>query len=118
MKKQFATLALSSFFGLALLAAPQENSAPTPQNDNAHAAHHQSDPARQLQALTKKLNLTADQQNQILPILKDRDQQLASLRNDTSLSKEDRRSKLRSLREDSQAKIKNVLTDDQKKTYD
>ena len=68
--------------------------------------------------MTKKLKLTADQQNQILPILTSRQQQMESIRNDASLSAQDRRAKFRAVREDSDTKIRAVLNDDQKKTYD
>lgn len=127
MKKQIFSLALSTLFGLGVaMAAPQatqpaqsQDQSTAPQNGNGRwAGRHEADPAKQVQHLTKKLNLTADQQNQILPILQNRQQQMESLRNDTSLSAEDRRAKFKAIREDSDAKIRAVLTDDQKKTYD
>jgi hypothetical protein len=76
------------------------------------------DPDRQVKMLTKKLNLTADQQTQIRSVLTDRQQQFESIRNDSSLAPKDRREKMHSLREDSEAKIRAVLTDTQKQTYD
>ena len=117
MKKRMCLLALSALFGLGVAIA-----APMPQNepaqDSQKAERHHADPKEQLSRLTKKLNLTADQQNQILPILTARQQQMQSIWSDNSLSREDRQSKMRAVREDSDSKIRAVLTDSQKQTYD
>jgi periplasmic protein CpxP/Spy len=123
MKNRVLCLALSSFLGLgAALAAqaPQDQSAaPQAQAPTAQQNGHRAvDPNRQIQMLAKKLNLTADQQNQILPILTDRQQQMAAIWNDSSLSKKDRHDKVRAIREDSKNKIDAVLSADQKQTYE
>ena len=76
------------------------------------------DPNQQVQRLTKRLNLTADQQSQLLPILTERRQQMTSIRSDSSLSAQDRHAKMRAVRESSEAKIRALLTDSQKQTYD
>ena len=75
-------------------------------------------PDQQLQHLTRALNLTDDQKNQIRPILEDRHQKMQSLHSDTSLSREDRMSKARSIFEDSNSKIRSVLNDEQKQKFD
>lgn len=117
MKKQICTLTLSALFGLgAAMAAPVAQDQPAQGAQNA--GRHQPDPNRQIQRLTKKLNLTADQQNQILPILTARQQQMQSIWSDNLLSQQDRRAKMRAVREDSDAKIRAVLNDSQKQTYD
>ncbi len=120
MKKQILSLALSTVFGVgAALAAPQTQEQPAePQSNQATHEQHRMDPNRQIQRLTKRLNLTADQQNQILPILTERQQQMQSILNDSSLSAKDRHAKMRTVREDSETKIKAVLTDSQKQTWD
>lgn len=124
MKKQICSLALSTLFGLGVaIAAPQtqDQTAPpqtAPEAGNAQGGHRQFNPNRQVHMLAKRLNLTPDQQNQILPILNSRREQMESLRSDTSLSREDRHAKMRSIREDSDAQIKAVLTDSQKQTFD
>ena len=73
---------------------------------------------QQVKRLTDRLNLSADQQSTIKPILEDQQQQMASLREDTSLSREDRMSKMRSIRESTTSKISAILNDDQKKQYE
>lgn len=117
MKKQVFALALSTLFGLGVaMAAPQAPDQPAQQEQSVR--RHEPDPNRQVRMLTKKLNLTADQQNQILPILTARQQQFESIRSDSSLAPKDRREKMRAVREDSDAKIRTLLTDDQKQAMD
>lgn len=124
MRKQIFSLALSSLFALGVAVAAPQATEPAqdqaaPQQKGEWAGRHEAaDPNKQVQRLTKKLNLTADQQNQILPILTERRQQMESIRNDSSLSAQDRRAKMHAAREDADAKIRAVLNDDQKKTYD
>lgn len=118
MKKQFCSVALAAIFSMgALIAAPQNPEA-APPPANGHGQGRRLDPDRQLKMLSKRLNLTADQQQQILPVLTDRQQQFEKIRSDSSLAPNDRRDKMRSLHEDSEAKIKAVLNDDQKQKYD
>lgn len=113
MKKHFGLFALCVILGARLAPA-----APLPQDAPAVApANHRADPSQQLRRLTKKLNLTSEQQDQLLPILTDRQQQMTALLNDGSLSAQDRHAKARALREDSDSKIKAVLNDNQKQQY-
>ena len=72
----------------------------------------------QVKRLADRLNLTSDQQSKIKPILEDQRQQMASLREDSSMSREDRMSKMRSIRESTNSKISEILNDDQKKQYE
>jgi protein CpxP len=119
MKKQIFSAALSTFFGLGVLAAAPQTQDQSNTDQHKESGHrHGADPERQVNTLSKKLNLTADQKDQILPILTDRQQQMKSIHEDSSLSQEDRRTKMRSVLEDSNAKIKAVLNDDQKQKYD
>jgi Spy/CpxP family protein refolding chaperone len=74
--------------------------------------------ARQLEMLTKKLNLTADQQSQVKSIQQDTSQQMMALRNDSTLSQDQRRTKMMDLRKSSQDRIRGVLTDEQKPKFD
>ena len=72
----------------------------------------------QVKRLADRLNLSDDQQSKIKPILEDQRQQMTSLREDTSLSREDRMSKMRSIRESTTSKISAILNDDQKRQYE
>jgi Spy/CpxP family protein refolding chaperone len=73
---------------------------------------------RQLEMLTQKLNLTADQQTQVKAIDEDTAKQMMAVRNDTTLSQDDKRTKMMGIRKSSQDKIRAILTDDQKTKYD
>lgn len=125
MKKNIYIFALSTLLGVtAAIGAPQAVSAPATQSqptspDTAKGTgRHQPDPNRQVQRLAKRLQLTAEQQNQLLPILAQRQEQAKSIRSDATLSDTDRRTKLRDLRQESENQIKGVLTDTQKQQYD
>jgi periplasmic protein CpxP/Spy len=75
-------------------------------------------PDRQVQALTKKLNLTSDQAAKITPILQDRAQQMQALRADTTVAPADRRAKAKGIMDDSNSKIEAVLNDQQKQQFE
>jgi Spy/CpxP family protein refolding chaperone len=72
----------------------------------------------QIKHLTKKLNLSADQQAKLKPILEDQRKQMDAVHNDSSLSREDRFGKLQALRQSSDTEIKGVLNEDQQKSFD
>ncbi len=117
MTKQIYSLALSTLFGLGVaLAAPIAQDQPA--QGSQYAGRHEADPNTQVQKLSKRLNLTGDQQNQLLPILTARQQQMQSIRSDSSLSPQDRHAKMRTVREDSESRIRALLTDSQRQTYD
>jgi Spy/CpxP family protein refolding chaperone len=115
MKKQLALFVLGAALSVGLTLA-QEPAAPAAATQAKGA--HRPDPARELSRLTKKLNLTSDQQTQLLPILTDRQQQLGAIVSDSSLSSKDRHAKVQALRADSDTKIKAVLSDTQKQQYE
>ena len=76
------------------------------------------DPAQQLEGMTKRYNLSADQQTQLKPILAQQQQQMQALRGDSSLSREDRMAKMQSIRADTKTRIEAVLNPDQKKQFE
>lgn len=118
MRKSICSLAFCALFGLGVLSAAPQTQDQSNTSQNSRAERHRPDPQRQVQTLSKKLNLTEDQKNQILPILTDRQQQMQNIRQDSSLSPEDRRTKMRSVFDESDAKIKAVLNDQQKQKYE
>ena len=74
-------------------------------------------PDAQLRHLTKALDLTADQQAQIKPVLESTHQQMEALHQDQSLSRDDRFAKMKAIHEDSRTKIEAVLNDTQKQKF-
>ena len=120
MRNKFCTFALTGLLTLGLAggaAFAQDNSAP-PQNEGMHGHRGGMDPAAQLQHMTKALDLSADQQSQIKPILDARQQQMQQLFQDQSMSREDRHAKMQSIQQDSSSKIEAVLNDTQKQKYE
>jgi protein CpxP len=130
MKNQLCRLAISGLLatGLTLCSAAafaQQDStaAPTPdasapQQGGGHGqwGGHQT-PDEQVARMTKRYNLSSDQQAQIKPILANQQQQMQALRQDSSLSQEDKMAKMKSIHEDSSSKIQAVLNDSQKQKF-
>jgi hypothetical protein len=75
-------------------------------------------PERQLEHMTKTLNLTADQQTTIKPILAERQQKMQALWQDQSLSREDRHGKAEAIHQDTRTRIEAVLNDQQKQQFE
>jgi periplasmic protein CpxP/Spy len=119
MRKILCTLALTGLLSLAGgVALAQDNAAPPQGEGQWGHGHHGMNPEAQLQHLTKQLNLTADQQTQIKPILESRDQQMKQLWQDQSLAASDRHAKMKTIQEDSRTKIEAVLNSTQKQEFE
>jgi hypothetical protein len=84
-----------------------------PQQDEAQANTRPGD--RDLD--DEKLNLSADQKNQIKQIRAAAKSQAQAVRNDTSLTPEQRREKFRQIHRDANTKIHGVLTPEQRKIW-
>jgi Spy/CpxP family protein refolding chaperone len=97
--------------GIAGQAAPS-NSAAT------EAQHRPANPEHQARELARQLGLSRAQVAQIRPILADRQQQIESLRVDSSLAPRDRRVKVQGVMRDSRTRIEAVLTDSQKQQFE
>lgn len=124
MRNQLITFALGGLlaFGAGSALYAQDNSGqqqPPPQGQwgGGHGGRHGMDPDEQLKHMTKQLDLTSDQQNQIRPILQDRQQKMQALWQNQSLSREDRHSQMMAIRQDSDTRIQAVLNDQQKQKY-
>jgi protein CpxP len=115
---QVAILALGMTALTALPTMAQDPSVPPPPQDQA--GPRQGGPGRgnQVEFLTKKLNLTADQVTQVKAIDEDAAKQSKAVREDTSVAGPDKRAKMMDIRKASQDKIRALLTDDQKTKFD
>jgi periplasmic protein CpxP/Spy len=120
MRKTVCTLALAGLLSLAGSAAAlaQDTAAQPPQQGQWGHGPRGMNPEAQLEHLTKHLNLTAEQQAQIKPILESRDQQAKALWQDQSLAPADRHAKMQTIQQDSRTKIEAVLNDTQKQEYE
>ena len=120
IRKIVMTCGVFAFAGVLMAQAPdasQSTAAPAAQAQTA-PAKRTVDPAKQAQHLGKKLGLTQDQVSQITPIIADRQQQIASVRSDTTLQAQDRRAKMKSIFADSKTKMEAVMNDQQKRQFE
>src|ERR1700760_322650 len=95
MKNQLSRIALSGLLAAGLTfcsaaAFAQDNAAPDAQQQQGPGRRGMMNPDEQLARMTKRYNLSADQQAQIKPILADTQQQVMTLRQDTSMSRDDK----------------------------
>ncbi|MGB8539175.1 MAG: hypothetical protein WCD57_22315 [Acidobacteriaceae bacterium] len=126
MKNQLCRIALSGLLatgltlGTAAAFAQQDSPDASPQQQGPGGGRFgrgQANPDERLAQMTKRYNLSADQQTQIKPILADQQQQITALRQDSSLSREDKFAKMSSIRDASNTKISAVLNDSQKQKF-
>lgn len=133
MRNKVIAFTLGGLLALGAQAAvfAQDNSTNPPQQQSDQAApngqgqgqyaprqRRMMNPDRQLEHMTKVLNLSADQQAQIKPILQDRQQKMQALWQDQSVSRQDKRSKAMAIRQDTQSRIEAVLNDQQKQQFE
>jgi periplasmic protein CpxP/Spy len=121
LASRFALLALAlsaaSFAPAAFSQDQGSDQGSAQQSDGASHQHGAPDPQKQAARLTKRLGLTDDQTTKITTILQNQQQQISTVRSDSSLSKDDRHSKMQSIRQDTDTQINGVLTPDQQTKY-
>jgi len=118
MRKTLCSLALAGLLSVAGgMAIAQDNTSAAPAQGQGYG-HRGMNPDEQLKHLTKQLDLTADQQTQIKPILENRDAQMKQIWQDQSIAPQDRHTKMKALQVDSKTKIEAVLNDTQKQKYE
>jgi len=96
------------------MSASQSNSAGT----MAMHHHRRRSAKHQLKQLTKELNLTPEQQQQMLPILQDQHKKMKAMKEDTSLSPQQRREQARTTMQDTHQKLEAIMTDSQKQQFE
>lgn len=119
MRRTFFTLALCGLLTLgAGVGLAQDATPPPPQQGQPVPPPRRMNPERQLQRLTRQLNLTADQQKQLKPLLEERRHKMQALFADQNLSPEDRRAQARAVAADIHARIVAILDDQQKQEFE
>jgi Spy/CpxP family protein refolding chaperone len=128
LKKCFLALLAAGVISIAVpfASAQDSQSAPPPQSDQqappsgpgGGMRHGPMDPAQHAQMLSKKLNLTADQQTKVQSIFETEHSQMESLHQDTSLSQEDRHSKMMDIHKSTDAQVRTILNPTQQKKWD
>lgn len=99
-------LALSS----GLVFAQQQDAAP-PLTARRHA--HTHNPQREAAKLSKRLNLSSDQTAKLEPILADRDQKIAALNSDTTISPMIAKKQMHAIHQQTRQQLATILTPDQ-----
>ncbi len=120
---RFHSLAIGTILIFALTApAQQAATAPGAADKNEHAQPDTQDGVptveEQLKVLTIKLDLTADQQARIRPILQELHDATLKIVQDQSLSHEERLARVRPQRYKAHDQIREILNDDQNKKLD
>jgi len=120
-----ATIVLGALLSASILLAQAPGTSQAPDANAPQAAqtqpgnfHRNFDPSQMASHLGKRLGLSSDQVAQITPILAGRQQQMQSLRADSSLAPQDRRTKARAIMQDTNGKIEALLNDTQKQQYE
>ena len=120
LKQSLLVLLAASLISIAApFAAAQDspaNQQPTQGNGGWH--HGRPDPAQRTQELTKKLNLTSDQQTKVQDIFQSEHSQMEGLRQDTSLSQQDRHAKMMEIHKGTDAQVRALLDSTQQKKWD
>jgi protein CpxP len=127
MKNQLCRIALSGLLATGLTlgtaaAFAQQDSPAAPdasaqQPGAGRMGRQQMTPDEQVARMTKRYDLSADQQTQIKPIVADTQQQMMALRQDSSLSRDDKMAKMKTIREGANTKITAILNDTQKQKF-
>ncbi|MGB9195322.1 MAG: hypothetical protein WCB53_00205 [Terriglobales bacterium] len=119
-------LALALAGAIYAVPAMAQNSAPSAppadqQMQNGGEMHHHGpmmDPVKRTEHLTKKLDLTADQQTKVLEIFKTEQSQAESMMNDSSMSRDDRHAKMAEMHKTSDDQVRALLDPTQQKKWD
>lgn len=118
MKRLLITAALAGTMiaaGLpvaAQTATDTQNTTQQAQNEGRHH-HHRN----RLAYMSKKLNLTQDQQNQLKPIFQKQHQAAKAIWQDTSLTKDQKKEKMKALRQETMAQVSPILTPEQQQQW-
>jgi protein CpxP len=115
MKRIFVAVPLAIALSATLAVAQattQPDSAAAPAT-KGHHGHHGHNPQREAAMLSKRLNLTSDQQAKLEPILADRDQKISTLKSDTSLTPDQKKAQFKAIHQDTKQQLSTVLTPEQ-----
>ncbi len=108
MKRLLLSTSLALVLSTTLVFA-QQSETPVP----AAKHHHTRDPQRETARLSKKLNLSSDQSAKIEPILADRDQKIAALQSDTTISPLIMQKQMHVIHQQTRQQLATILTPDQ-----
>ena len=102
------SLALALSGTLVFAQQPDATATPTPAK-----THHARSPQREATRLSKKLNLSSDQTAKLEPIFADRDQKIAALKSDTTITPMIAQKQMHAIRQQTEQQLATILTPDQ-----
>lgn len=101
-------LALTSSLAFAQTTTAPQDTTPAPKQHT-----HTRNPQKEVAHLSKRLNLTADQQSKLEPIFADRDQKLDAIRTNTALAPQDAHAQMKAINKSTNQQLSGILTPDQ-----
>jgi periplasmic protein CpxP/Spy len=124
-KKYLLALLGASLIAIAVpMVTAQSDAQPSGQSNDQMSGsmggrhHGPQDPAKRTAELTRKLNLTSDQQTKVQSIFESERSQMETVHNDSSLSQDDRHSKMMTIRQSSDTQVRALLDANQQKKWD
>lgn len=106
------------FLGMNAFAQAKADSTVAPVERKASATAEKTAIDSRIERLAKQLDLTAEQQAAIRPIMEDEINKLKALRRETGLNETEHRAKLHELRQDNANRLRSVLTAEQQQKYE
>jgi periplasmic protein CpxP/Spy len=114
-----ALISIAGPFATAQNSPSQANDQQTSMSQDGGGHHHgPPDPAERTTELTKRLNLTSDQQTKVQSALESERSQMESVHQDSSLSQQDRRAKMMEIHKSADEQIRGILDSTQQKKWD
>ena len=109
MNRLLLSTSLALVLSGSLAFAQQQDPAPAPTAKH----HHVHNPQREAAKLSKKLNLSSDQTVKLEPILADRDNKIAALTNDNTISDTAMKQQMKAIHQQTHQQLATILTPDQ-----
>jgi protein CpxP len=117
MMKKISVLLLSATLAMPLVAQGPPPDAGAGMRGQHMRKNRGPQPEKRLQHLTRRLNLTQDQQTRLRPILEEEAKQVRTIRHDDSLTRGQMRAKIQELHQNTFTQIEGVLTPEQQKLH-
>ncbi len=119
MKRYILTIATAMLFGTMAFAQAGAPPADQPAGGPPHHGQHgmKMNPEQRFERMSKQLNLTADQQAKIKPLLEQERTQAQDLKSQ-KLTVDERREKMKSIHENTMSEVRGILTPEQQTKFD
>jgi Spy/CpxP family protein refolding chaperone len=113
MNRLLVSVSLALALSGTLALAQEQDAAPVPAPTAEH--YHAHNPQREVAKLSKKLNLSAEQAAKLEPIITDRNNKIAVLKNDNNISPVVMKQQMRAIHQQTKQQLATILTPDQMK---